>query len=276
MTNYKIVIPSYGRYETIENNALKMLKEQNIKKENIYIFIVEQEKELYEKIDKNLYNQLIIGEKGLINQLEFIRNYFNEGEKLVRIDDDVKTIFLKKYKKKELNNKTITRKQYSEIIKINLDEFIINAFNLLEEKKLSLFGVNKVSNTYLMTENITTDLRLICGNFYGFINKKDKKYDFIITKNYGGDGDDIETSLIRYINDGGILRFNEYGFLCGKYMAKGGIVKDQGNIDKRIINIKNSMNALNDYYKGYCTIKPDKKTGICVRLKRNPKIKIKI
>lgn len=271
MTNYKIVIPSYGRYKTIENDVLKMLKEQNVKKENIYIFIVEEEKDLYEKIDNNLYNELIIGEKGLLNQLEFIRNYFNEGEKLVRLDDDVKTIFLKKYKKKELNDKKISRKQYSEIIKIDLDEFIINAFNLLEEKKLTLFGVNKVSNTYFMTENITTDLRLICGNFYGFINKKDKKYDFVITKKYGGDGDDIETSLIRYINDGGILRFNEYGFLCGKYMAKGGIVKDQGDKEKRIINIKNSMNALNEYYKGYGEIKKDKKTGIVLRLKRNPK-----
>ena len=81
----KFVIPSYNRPNKIK--TIELLKKNNIDIKQIYIFVVEEEFEEYKKHYPEY--KIIIGEKGLVNQREFINNYFKEGTKIVSMDDDI-------------------------------------------------------------------------------------------------------------------------------------------------------------------------------------------
>ena len=98
------VIPSLARHSIINEKTLKLLNNYNITKNSIYVFVVEEEYEKYRKeIDKDI--NIIVGEKGIAEQRAFISRYFNEGEKLVSLDDDISKIYeLKNNKLIELDN----------------------------------------------------------------------------------------------------------------------------------------------------------------------------
>jgi len=97
---YTIIIPSYNRAECLRDMTLTMLKKQGIPKNNINIFVANKtEEKIYkETIPSNLYNEIIVGRKGLLSQLKFINNYYPEGTHLVRFDDDIERIFKKNIK----------------------------------------------------------------------------------------------------------------------------------------------------------------------------------
>jgi hypothetical protein len=79
-SNYIIAIPSYNRAELLNKKTLFVLNKYQIPKEKIYIFVANNdEKEIYTKIlNPTLYGHLIIGEKGLKNQRNFIVSYFTK------------------------------------------------------------------------------------------------------------------------------------------------------------------------------------------------------
>ena len=84
---YKIVIPTYKRHKLISNKGtLNFLNKNNIPKENIILFVAdEKEKELYKKsVSKKLYSgNIIVGIKGILNQRNFIINYFPKGQYII-------------------------------------------------------------------------------------------------------------------------------------------------------------------------------------------------
>ena len=77
----KVAIPSFNRY-----NDLKTI--HHLDGLDIYLFVVEEEYEEYRTIygDKC---KIIIGEKGLMNQRNFMSNYFEENEIICYMDDDI-------------------------------------------------------------------------------------------------------------------------------------------------------------------------------------------
>tara|TARA_R110002167_G_scaffold360124_1_gene577604 strand:- start:1576 stop:2745 length:1170 start_codon:yes stop_codon:yes gene_type:complete len=83
----KIVIPTYNRY-----NDFKTIKLLEGYEDITYIFVVEEEIELYKERYPNW--NFIVGEKGLKHQRNFITNYFDEDEILFSIDDDIKSFNL--------------------------------------------------------------------------------------------------------------------------------------------------------------------------------------
>ena len=77
----KVAIPSFNRY-----NDLKTI--HHLDGLDIYLFVVEEEYEEY----RTLYGdkcKIIIGEKGLMNQRNFMSNYFEENEIICYMDDDI-------------------------------------------------------------------------------------------------------------------------------------------------------------------------------------------
>ena len=91
MVNYVVAIPTYNRQDVLENKTLKTLIDGGVSKNKIYLFVANQEQcRLYEEsIPKNMYKEIIIGKKGIANQRNFIANYFDEGQYVVSMDDDV-------------------------------------------------------------------------------------------------------------------------------------------------------------------------------------------
>jgi len=272
--SYMVAIPSYKRVETLKNNTLNMLNKQNVPIKNIIIFVANKKEESIYKHFLPQY-KIVVGKKGLLSQLNFIRDYFREGEHIVRIDDDVEAIFQPIHSKTKFDNGKINRKQLNKTILIDLNHFIIEAFKIAVEKGFHLWGINQTSNPFFMTEGYSTDLRLIVGAFNGMINTHKKEYDYVIStpKNYMND--DIEKTIIYYKNDGGVLRFNDISMLTKFITNEGGIMNDLGNIDNRFKKVREQNKKFASYYKSYGKVIPNTKQKEVFRLYRNPHQKIK-
>tara|TARA_R110000823_G_scaffold213554_1_gene343444 strand:+ start:405 stop:1148 length:744 start_codon:yes stop_codon:yes gene_type:complete len=181
----KFVIPSLARYSIINNKTLKLLNNYNVPKKDIYVFVVEEEAELYrEQIDPEI--NIVTGKKGIAEQRAFISNYFNEGEKLVSLDDDISKIY-------ELHNNKL----------IELDsiyKLCDKAFTLLNGQGMA--GVYPTDNPYYMSHNISTDLKFCIGQMRMFYNtqaiENSRTYKLL---------EDYETSL-KYWLEKKIIRFN--------------------------------------------------------------------
>tara|TARA_R110002167_G_scaffold99886_4_gene261252 strand:- start:441 stop:2306 length:1866 start_codon:yes stop_codon:yes gene_type:complete len=83
--SYKIVIPSYGRYNAFHTlNLLEEFEDQT------YIFITQEEEQLYKNAIGDKFKNLIVAPSGIGATRNFITNYFDEGEILVCLDDDIR------------------------------------------------------------------------------------------------------------------------------------------------------------------------------------------
>lgn len=78
----KIVIPTYQRYQPLTLNHLKDLFD------NVYLFVANKEEYSMYRYKYPSAN-IIVGKKGIKNQRNFITNYFDEGEIIVSMDDDI-------------------------------------------------------------------------------------------------------------------------------------------------------------------------------------------
>ena len=212
MSNYIIAIPSYNRYEVISNKTLKTLQEGNISKNKIFIFVANKEQyKLYEEnIDKKLYNKIIIGKLGITNQRIFISKYFPIGQYIVSLDDDIEEV-----SKLRGTDKLVRIK--------DLNQLFVDAYKLLRESGLYIWGIYPVRNPFFMKSKITYDLKFIIGMMYGYINRHDKKlYPSILSESK----EDYEMSVLYYKMDGGVLRFNNINPKT-KFNAEGGLGTDR-------------------------------------------------
>ena len=104
----------------------------------------------------------------------------------------------------------------------SLDKFIKKAFKLSEKTGFRNWSVYPRDNAFFMkpTEHknhVTTDLRFLMGGFHGVINCKKAEVRTI------GDKEDYERTIKYYLNDGGVIRFNNISCYTRVYKAKGGL-----------------------------------------------------
>ena len=218
--NYVVAVPSYKRYEILRDKTLKLLKSKNINSKSIYIFVANnEEKILYEKVlDKSKYNKIVVGEKGLENQRNFISSYFDENQFIIQIDDDINDLMIIKDSKNHIREKHI-------LVKLkNLDKFIKNAYMLMKKHNIYLFGIYPIDNPYFMSNRISTKLKLVVGGFFGMINRKSDKFKLDIDEK-----DDVLLTLLHYKEDGRILRFNNVCFKTTYYKGPGGMQEHKKN-----------------------------------------------
>ena len=216
---YSVAIPTYNRSTELIKKTLKTLDEGGVNKDNIYIFLANnEEKEAYEKVvPKELYNKMVIGEKGIANQRNFIRHYFKEGDMVVSIDDDIEEL---------------SRLTEDKLIKIkDMDMFFTDAFDKLILKGLYLWGIYPVRNPFFMKglkEKESVSLKFIIGCLHGFIVRHDKE---LLTNIKAEGKEDYEITILHYLADGGVYRFNNVTIKT-KFNAKGGLGKDRFDMNK--------------------------------------------
>lgn len=217
--DFVIAIPSYNRLKQIQN-LLLYLDDNNIIHNNIYIFIDPRNYWDYKKEleDKN-YN-LIIGKKGLIQQRQFIKEYFELNQKILYLDDDFKNF------------------KYSDDYEFNF----INEINLMFEKMVQnncfLGSVNPTNNLFFCSNKHKYGLFLCVGCCYLEINLKDREfYNLIVDEK-----EDYTRTLINYNYSGKVYR-NDFICVNHKYNgSKGGMNEnDNRNLinDLRINILKN-------------------------------------
>ena len=193
MVNYVVAIPTYNRQDVLENKTLKTLIDGGVSKNKIYLFVANQEQcRLYEEsIPKNMYKEIIIGKKGIANQRNFIANYFDEGQYVVSMDDDVEEFQM-------LRGEKLAKLK-------NIDDFFVDAYKLLKKNKLFIWGIYPVQNPFFMYNEITMDLRFLIGVTYGFIVRHNRNLRPSIKSETK---EDYEQTILYYKMDGGVMRFN--------------------------------------------------------------------
>ena len=261
MNSYVIAIPSYKRHNTLNKKTLEVLKDYSIPQKKIHIFVANnEEKKLYENsIDNSRYNKIIVGKKGIKNIRNFMANYFPENQHIVYLDDDISKIV------KCVNNVNNDKKN-NKLVKLeNLDSFIKEAFKFSKKHKLNNWGVYPTNNPYFMkatsstNSHISTDLKFLIGFLTGVINKKKSEKRTI------DDKEDYERTIKYYLNDGGVVRFNNISCNTRCYKEPGGIQTNR----KKILSKKNSQYLMKKY-PDFVKLNKSRKSGFVeIRLKHN-------
>ena len=230
--DFIIAIPSYKRHKTIKNKTLKLLKENNVSNEIIYIFVADQnEYEIYlNEIGKDY--KIIIGKHTLKEQRNFINDFFELRQKIICLDDDLESLIYGYKKEKEIIKSEIP----------NIMDIFKKGFEDLAEYNAFLFGFYPVSNLFFMSDKLSINNQYIIGSAYGFINRKIK----VNTE----DKEDVERSLQHYVKDGKTLRYNYISFKTKYYTEKGGMQ------EKRTLqSIKEGAEYINRLYPDLTKIK---------------------
>ena len=242
---YVVAIPSLSRPCALKKKTLQLLDTYNIPKNSIYVFVVENEYEIYKSIIGEGYN-LVCGVHGIAAQRNFISEYFEFDTYICSFDDDIeKVMFLD---------------DDIDLTSVNNLKLIINfMINTMESTDINLAGVYPIANAFYMRDVITTDLRFVIGGFYIFKNKK------LMLSTSAESKEDIENTIMYFIHDDAVLRFSNLCFKSKKH-ACGGLGKD-----------RNALNAyaasyLTNTYPTLCVYKKNSVTE--VRLKRNIKLNL--
>lgn len=191
--DYVVAIPSAGRANIINNKTMMMLRSYGIDLGRVFVFVPESDFRDYRVKFYRTNINLIVGKEGIQAQREFISNFFEEGQLIVTLDDDIT----------QLSKLIYNSRGKPGLEKVDcLEELILDMAQKLDEKKLSLAGVYPVNNPFFMKHTISDDLRFCIGQFRVFINRRVcERRKFCLLEDY-------ETSIRYYLRDGGVLRYN--------------------------------------------------------------------
>ena len=253
--NYKIAIPSYKRHTTLKKKTMKVLEYYKISPSIIHIFVANKEEEaLYRnELDEGSYGKIIVGKKGIKEIRNFMANYFKENEKIVYLDDDLSKIWecvttIDGVPKNKKDNKLIQLKSFNQFVK--------NAFKLSEKTGYKNWGVYPTDNPFFMkpthknNSHISYDLKFLIGFFTGVINCKKAEVRTI------SDKEDYERTIKYYLNDGGVIRFNNISCNTKCYKEPGGIQANRKKENSRI-----NANKLIKKYPNLVSINESRKSG---------------
>ena len=138
---------------------------------------------------------------------------------------------------------------------MNLNKFIVDAFNMCVSKGIYLWGIYPVDNPYFMTDTITTDLRFIVGPFWGIINRHSEQLKLSVDEK-----ENVERTLQYYIMDGGVIRFNNISITTNYYKTPGGMQTNSTTNNRRTAAQK-SAELLHAKYPQYTKIITKKRTN---------------
>lgn len=245
-----IAIPSYNRPDTIGKQTLKFLKDGGVAKDNIYVFVANKaEANRYEtSIPKDLYGKIVVGKMGISFQRTFIATYFPIGQYVVSIDDDVDRLEMLSGEK---------------LVKItDVNGFFLDAHQALIKENLFIWGLYPVRNAFFMQKGCSTNLKFIMGGLNGFINRR------VVPSGKIAEKEDCELSILYFLKDGGMLRYNDVTIKTKKH-ARGGL----GKLDQRFDANEKASKYLKRKYPDLITIFHRKNGMAEVRFARRERVK---
>ena len=203
-----IAIPSYKRAETLRDKTLAVLKGYNIPADRIHVFVATtEEKKIYEAtLAPGSYGHLHVAIPGMAAVRNYITRFFPIGKLIFNMDDDIRG-FLEWSATANRNERPLR----------DLGCAISRGFTEARKSGYRLFGFYPVANGYFMKNTTSTDLRYIIGSAWGIINPGK-----ILTVTID-DKEDYLRSVIMYVLDGGVLRFNHIAIQSAYYKEVGGM-----------------------------------------------------
>ena len=234
--------------------TLKTLLDLGINKEDIVISLNDEDdfntyKEKYSPDIKVIYKK---GNNVACNRNNIL-NHFNEGDYVMVLDDDIKSI--KKY--------VLNEGKYGKLIKLTkeeLEEYLLEAFEETRKVKSSFFGTYAIDNTMMLKSTILGQgkysiNKMFQGGSTGFIVDKETRYDEDMLLL-----DDYEIILNNIRKGKFVLRRNDIVFVTPKMgSSQGGYfdIYKQGKQKEYLIKLSNK-------YPGWFKIKKDY-SGIILR-----------
>jgi len=224
------IIPSYKRHDILINKTLKYLNDHEIKPSDIHIFVRVDDDQLqkYLSLRDEGYNVVVVVDViGIGKTHNYITEYFDEGEFIVELDDDLDNI---------IDNHRQPIIDFKELCQTMKDKLI--------EEGCSYGGTYSVANPLFMSgcEQYTTDLRYMLGCVrWRFVRK-----DISVKTDYA---EDMEHCILHYIRDDKILKNNWIAPITKNYNP-GGCDGDGRNFDTE----KLQKQYLEDTYPQYCRL----------------------
>tara|TARA_Y100000385_G_scaffold286987_1_gene350190 strand:+ start:10682 stop:11455 length:774 start_codon:yes stop_codon:yes gene_type:complete len=224
--NSIIAIASHKRPEILQSKTLNLLKKHKISMKKVYIFVSPESYKDYIPI-KNKWNFNLIGgdNSTILKTRNNIIKYFNEGENIIEMDDDVEDIEVTVKGKKNRSVK-------------NLKGLFNESFDMIHSG--GLFGFNANTNNFFASGNDKYGLYSIINSCLGY--KNDKRIKLTVSEK-----EDFERCIKFYELNLPILKRTGYGIKTNYWKNKGGI---QGHYDfkKRIEVQKKSAEQLLQKY----------------------------
>ena len=217
MVLFNIVIPTKGRIEMLLDKTLNMLekfKMLNNPNTPIYLFVDPEDYDEYDDIYGGEM-RVIFGNCGLVEQRRAIRQYFEEDDKLLILDDDVDDVVgLEK-------NKTLI-------------DTICYCFNQMIENDTYLGSINPTSNKHFFSGDELFGLYFCYGCFYFEINKKEI-WSLYLDTALSDELEDYHRTILFYKLYGKVYRYDKIGIKHKYNKNKGGmnsINRDKNHIKK--------------------------------------------
>lgn len=198
---YKIVVVSHDRIETLRNKTLATLRKYQMPSDLIFIFVAPDELDAYRSAFPDY--KVLPGALGLQNQRNAVSAYFEEGEHLFCMDDDIMGFY------------TIDAQQKL-VPLVDLHHFLCEGFLLAEDSGASLWGLYPVKNAQWLSRTVARGLVFCYGCSFGLINRKDVQIHLSLKEDY-------ERSLKFYKRDGCVVRLNWVCPLQTYRKGKGGL-----------------------------------------------------
>lgn len=192
----KIAVPSYNRVSIFKTKTLRILLENSVDINDIYLFVANQEQyDLYKPAMPDAL-KIIIGEKGMCNVRNFMTDYFDDGDVIVYMDDDIEKV-------KQKNNKTFL-------------DALTECCKYLETSTYNLIGLPPTWNDFFNKDNgFKSGLLVAIGCFYIMRNDKSIKVDNVIVE-------DLQRTILCYLKYGGTYRYCDL-MVKTKPFADGGV-----------------------------------------------------
>lgn len=239
---FHIAIPSYKRAQTCRDKTLTLLARYRLLS-NTTIFIVKEDEDDYKHLLPNAH--LVVGVKGLVQQREFIRNWFPEGSEIVMMDDDIEDVL-------GMDKKSVPC----------LKSIMEQGFQACRDTGARIWGVGSVANPFYMKEGYSTNLKHLVGSFYGIIKTGEEAKNPLTYK------EDYWRSCAYFKTDGMVVRLN----FCApktRYFKEPGGLQETRTLEAE----KKEVEQIVIDFPGWCSIYTRKSTGR-PEIRLNPKAKI--
>ena len=241
--DWVIAIPSYRRADTLRDKTLRVLQEYGVPRARIHVFVATKEEETQYRstLDPTTYGHIHIAEPGMAAVRNYITRFFPVGKAIFNMDDDIRGFI--EYAETERRNERPLQ---------DLCAAITEGFRIARATGYRLFGFYPVANGYFMKPGPpSTDMRYIIGSVWGIINPGK-----ILTVSID-DKEDYLRSVMMYLLDGGVLRFNTIAPQSAYYKEPGGMQET-----RTMRRIEGSAKAMVEAFPDLVKINLTKKSGM--------------
>ena len=247
------VVKSHQRVDRFfDKTYKKIILNYGFELSRVYVFVsLDEDVSLYTK--RYPLINIVKAPKGVAAVDNFITDYFQEGQKIIYMNDDVSGIV-------ELQDNKLTPIQ-----KGKLDSVINAMFGRMKKNQITYAGFYPVPNTlFMMGKKTTHDLCLIMDPFSLIINNKKVRITI-------SDKSDFEKSIQHFYFQNALLRYNHISLKVEYYGTKGGF---QGRNAETERNSAKLLQAMYPDYVGAIKYKKDGKTSLRLKSIKSKPINI--